>query len=286
MNVLILGGNGYIGSKVTRKLINEGHNVVCTKRKKSSLVRLDNIINEIKWIPASIDAVESAVQYMEFDYVINFICNYGRKNVLYDDVIEANIEFPLKVLNTVVEKGTNKYLTIGTGLPDRLNMYSFSKRMFSEFGRFYAEKHNIVFNSLQLEMFYGADEPKNRFLTSIVDNMIKGNMVEITLGTQKRDIIAVEDVVKAIMMVIHSKIEGFNEIPVGTGEAPSISEIVDYVWEQTGKKSKVIKGAIPMRIDEPDCVADNSILKSIGEWEPTKWRNGLRDMIESMRRNI
>ena len=83
-------------------------------------------------------------------------------------------------------------------------MYSFSKKMFSEFGRFYAEKHGIIFNSLLLEMFYGADEPKNRFLPSIISKMINGEPVETTLGTQHRDIISSDDIVNAILLVLYS----------------------------------------------------------------------------------
>ena len=282
MNVLILGGSGYIGSKITRELLDDGHTVVCTKRITSNLSRLRDITDVIRWIPASIDGVEAAMQYMSFDCVLNMVCNYGRTNVLYDGVIDANIEFPLKVLNTVVEHGTKKYLTIGTGLPDELNMYSFSKKMFSEFGRFYVDKHGITFNSLLLEMFYGADEPRNRFLPSIISKMITGDVVETTIGTQRRDIIAAEDILKAIKMVIYSDIEGYNEIPVGTGVAPTISEIVDYIWEKTGCRSDVCKGAIPMRNNEPDCVADTTILRSLGEWNPIPWKKGILNMIRKM----
>ena len=282
MDFLILGGSGYIGSKITRELVKDGHTVVCTKRATSNTSRLDDLADKIKWIPASIDGVESAMQYMQFDYVLNMVCNYGRTNVLYDGVIDANIEFPLKVLNTIVEHGTKKYLTIGTGLPDELNMYSFSKKMFGEFGKFYVDNHGITFNSLLLEMFYGADEPRNRFLPSVIHKMINGEIVETTVGTQKRDIIAAEDILKAINMVIYSDINGYNEIPVGTGVAPTISEIVDYIWEETGKKSEVRKGAVPMRNNEPDCVADTTLLGSLGEWNPTPWKIGIKNMIKQM----
>lgn len=282
MNILILGGNGYIGSKVTRGLVSAGHSVVCTKRASSDLSRLEDIKDRIRWIPASVDGVEAAVQYMSFDHVLNLACNYGRSNGLYGDVIDANIEFPLKVLDAVVESGTKNYLTIGTGLPDGLNMYSFSKKMFCEFGRFYVSKHHVNFSSLLLEMFYGADEPRNRFLPSIVSKMISGLPVESTIGTQHRDIISSEDIVKAIMMVMESGLVGYHEIPVGTGDAPTISEILDFIWEETGKRSEVRKGAIPMREDEPDCVADTAVLKSIGEWNPRPWREGLSDMIRTM----
>lgn len=281
MNILVLGGNGYIGSKVSSYLVENGHSVVCTKRVTSDLSKLKHY-ETIKWIPASIDGVESALQYMSFDYVINVACNYGRSNVLYDDVIEANIEFPLKVLNIVVEHGTKKFLTIGTGLPGEFNMYSFSKKMFSEFGRFYVEKHGITFNCLLLEMFYGADEPINRFLPSTILKMIRGEDVYTTVGTQHRDIISSEDILKSIILVMESDIEGYNEIPVGTGVAPTISEVVDFIWNETGRKSKVFKGAVAMRKNEPDCIADTSILNTIGKWEPVDWKIGIRNMIKQM----
>lgn len=284
MKALILGGNGYIGSKVTREFVNAGHSIVCTRRVCSNLTRLQDMQDKIRWIPASIDGVESAMQYTKFDFVLNMACNYGRSNVLYEDVIEANIEFPLKVLNIAVEHGTKNYLTIGTGLPDGLNMYSFSKKMFSEFGRFYVEKHGINFNSLLLEMFYGADEPQNRFLPSIILKMIAGEPVETTLGTQRRDIISSDDIVKAIMMVVGSDLKGFHEISVGTGKAPTISEIVDHIWNETGQKSEVHKGAIRMRTNEPNCVADITLLRTLGEWNPTPWRKGLKDMIKKMKK--
>lgn len=283
MNILILGGNGYIGSKVTRALYDAEHSVVCTKRPTSNLSRLDDIKDKIKWIPASIDGIESALQYMHFEYVLNLSCNYGQHTVRYDDVISANIEFPLKTLNMVVEHGTKKYLTIGTGLPDHMNMYSFSKKMFSEFGRFYVEKHDITFHSLLFEIFYGADEPGNRFLPSIISKMIKGEPIETTLGTQHRDIISADDIVKAVLLVMYSDLKGFHEIPVGTGIAPTISEIIDFIWDGTGRKSEVHKGFIPMRVNEPDCIADTSILQSLGEWNPKPWKEGLTDMINALR---
>lgn len=282
MNVLILGGNGYIGSKVTSEIVKAGHQVVCTKRASSNLSRLSDIEDAIKWIPATIESVVSAMQYTAFDYVLNMACNYGRSKLLYDSVIESNIEFPLKVLNAAVESGTKHFITIGTGLPDNFNMYSFSKKMLGEFGQFYVEKHDIDFNSLLLEMFYGADEPQSRFIPSIIVRMIKGDEVDTTIGTQHRDLISSNDIVKAIMMVFNSTPKGYNEISVGTGVAPTISEIVDYILEQTGKKSKVNKGAVPTRKNEPDCVANTTFIKTLGSWEPVDWKNGISQMIKEI----
>ena len=282
VNVLVLGGNGYLGSKITRELVFKGHNVVCTKRTNSKLFRLADTNDRITWIPATVESVEAIGRYVVFDFVLNMACNYGRSDKIYDNVIEANIEFPLRVLNKVVENNTKNYLTIGTGLPDELNMYSFSKKMLNEFGKFYSVKHNVNFICLTLEMLYGADEPENRFLPSIVRKMLIGENVDTTIGTQHRDLISVNDIINAIMIVINSKLSGYWDIPVGTGVAPSIAEVVDYIWEETGRRSVVNKGTIPMRNNEPDCIADTTILSTLCEWNPTPWKKGIKRMIEDI----
>lgn len=77
MNLLILGGNGYIGSKVTKNLVNKNHSIVCTKRSNYNLSRLEDIKEKVKWIPASIDSVEAVMQYEKFDVELSIY--YCRK---------------------------------------------------------------------------------------------------------------------------------------------------------------------------------------------------------------
>ena len=60
------------------------------------------------------------------------------------------------------------------------------------------------------------------------------------------------------------------------------SEIVDYIWLETGRKSIVNKGIIPMRLGEPDSVADISKIQKLGEWKPINWMKGIRKMISIM----
>ena len=284
MRYLVLGGTGFLGSKIVHKLISSGNEVACTKREGSHMERLLDCMDKIDVVSTSLCDIEMYFQTKKTDCVINVACNYGRQSMLYGDVLEANIEFPLKVLNKMTEYGVQRFLTIGTGLPDELNMYSFSKKMFSEFGRFYHEKHGIDFYNLKLEMFYGPDEPRDRFIPSVITSLLQGKDVDTSIGTQKRDIIYVEDIIKAVFMVLDSDLKGYYEIPVGTGDAPTISELLDYIKEKSGSSAVIHKGAYPMRADEPDCVADTQFLKSIGEWNPTPWKEGIANMIEHMRK--
>lgn len=283
MRFLILGGNGYLGSKLTRALLDRGHDVVCTKRPKADLSRLAGCEEHITMISASVDAVETEFAYEKFDWILNMVCNYGRGTVLYDNVIESNIVFPLSVLNLSVKYGITNFLTIGTGLPDELNMYSFSKRQFSDFGKFYAEKHGINFINMKLEMFYGSDEPKDRFIPSCIIKMLQNEDINLTMGTQKRDIVSIDDVVGAVLCAIAAGVKGFREIPVGTGEAPTIRDILTYIKKETVSVSNLNFGAIPMRRGEPDCVADTTELFDIGYKCRYDWKQGIKKMIREVK---
>lgn len=281
----MLGGTGYLGGKVVSRLLNEGHSVICARREKSDLTRIYSMINNINLKMVSSDRIVQDINGLPVDYVINMVCDYGKDNPFSERIINANLDFPLHIMSKLIHNGIKKYMTIGTGLPDDFNLYSFSKKMLSNFGEFYVEKEGIDFCDLKLEMFYGADEPNNRFITSIIRNMLNGDAVNMTVGTQKRDIIYVEDVVEAIMLVLKSDLHGYNEIPVGTGIAPSISEIVDYIWMETGRKSIVNKGSVPIRYREPNSVADISKLRRLGNWKPINWMKGLRKVISIMEEN-
>lgn len=283
MKVLILGGTGYLGSRLARDFVNAGHTVTCTKRASSKMIHSEDICGHIRWTSANTHGIEAVMDDMDFDYVINTVCNYGKGGQANNDVTEANLCFPLMVLNSAVRHRIKNFLTIGTGLPDELDIYSFSKKQFSEFGRFYAERSSINFQDIQLEMFYGADEPRNRFLSSVISKMLCGEPVDTTLGTQRRDIICADDVLFAIMTIVGSDLHGYCKIPVGTGKAPTVSEIIDHIWNMTGRKSELYKGAVPMRKNEPDCAADTKIMRSLCDWQPKHWRDGLNDMIDTMR---
>ena len=237
MRFLILGGNGYLGSKIINELSKDKHRIEATKRDRSDISRVKT--NNIFWIPAKAEAIKTAMLYESFDWILNMVCNYGRSNVLYDDCIAANFQFPLEILNLAAEFRIPNYLTIGTGLPDAFNMYTMSKSMFSKFGEFYARMHNINFFCVKLEMFYGADEPADRFIPGLIMKCRENKEIKVTLGTQHRDIIAVQDVIRAIVFIIDAKLKGYNEIPLGTGEAPKIREIVEYIHYIINSESKI-----------------------------------------------
>lgn len=277
-NVLVLGGTGYLGEKVV-KVIRKTEKVYCTVRRCMKAP-----VEGVEYIKSDIRAIEEVLKKNKIDLVLNMACSYDRGLLSYQDVIESNISFPLSVLNTAVKFGVKDFITIGTGLPDDFNIYSVSKKCFSDFGQFYSKKHSINFVNLKLEMFYGADEPKDRFIACVADKLLKNEEIDLTEGTQKRDIIHVEDACRAIIKMIGESVNGYLEMPIGTGYAPTIREIVSYMAKLANSKSVLNWGKVPMRKGgEPDCIADLSILSQYGIVIESDWKKGLKKMFDELK---
>lgn len=282
MRILILGANGYLGSKMVCKLAEQKHEVVCAVRNGADLSRLDSVAHKVQFIEATVEAALEARKKKHFDWLLNMACNYGRGGIPDRLVIESNTMFPMGIMDALIETGTKNVLSIGTGLPEQLNTYSFSKSLFARFGSYKAEKNGIHFINMKLEMFYGSDEPQTRFLPSCICRMLKNEPLELTAGTQRRDIVTIEDVVEAILFVIRLNSNGYQEFSVGTGEGPSVREVLTYAHEVIGSASKLDFGAIPMRQGESDCIANPLELTQLGFTYKYDWKSGISKMIHEM----
>ena len=275
MNVLLLGATGYLGGNIAAKLVDEGHHVICVVRSTSDFSRLDMMGNNIELISSSVDQIELTLKRGKVDWVINAVCTYKPNETLYGDMLNSNVMFPLSVLNLAVKYHVSNFLTIGTGLPDDFNVYSFTKHSLSEFGHFISLKEKINFIDLQLEMFYsGMFEPSNRFLKDCFLRLSRGEKVQLTEGNQRRDIIRVEDVVAIISLLVDKNIfAGYNLLPLGSGEQHSIRDILTFMKDYMKSPSELDFGAIKSRENEPDTCADIKWLNKInytleyGYWE-------------------
>lgn len=281
MTVLVLGGRGYLGRKICERLTKTGNNVVCTSRQCTDETTAPQIMenNGVQLIPTSPETIEEAMAAIRFDCILNLSCNYGKGDIADADVIDANLNFPLAVLNMAGHYRINYYYSVGTGLNKNLNLYSLTKHTLNEFGKYYADKYSMCYVDMELQMFYGYDEPKDRFIPFVIRKMLRGQDVDITSGTQRRDIVYVEDAVDAITYLLNTKMNGYNHVSIGTGQGPTICEIVNYIHKETGGRSKINIGAIKQRAGESDCIGNPSFLAEKYNWVPVSWKEGLRKMI-------
>lgn len=281
IKVLIVGGTGYLGRKVLKQLCKKGYEVMCTYLTGEDYEPL--IDDRVKFIQCDINRIKEEFEISHYNWIINMAALYEKRNTKVLDIINVNSVLGLRLLALACDYHIENFLTIDTSLPENVNLYSYTKKKVADFGKIVSDRYDVNVMNCQPEMFYGYDEPEGRFISNCINKMKSGETLNLTEGTQIRDIIHVSDVVEIIMKIIDKEPQGYNDIPIGTGEGASIKEIVEYIHECTASKSELRFGAVLSRKNEPDCIADTDKLFSIiGRYDfKYNWRSGILDSIKN-----
>jgi nucleoside-diphosphate-sugar epimerase len=108
--------------------------------------------------------------------------------------------------------------------------------------------------------------------------------IRLTLGEQRKDFLYVQDVVRAIQLLLAGPDRfgaAFVSLDCGSGQAVSIREFVETVHRLTRSRAVLRFGALPYRENEiMFSQADTSMLQSLG-WKPTvSLEEGIRSIIK------
>ncbi|MRX48652.1 NAD-dependent epimerase/dehydratase family protein [Pedobacter puniceum] len=271
-NILITGASGYLGKNLVKFLLSANYKLILLVRENSNLTYLDSLPNTNKCKVYKIGSADFETIFKEnqIDIIIHTAANYGRKGESLSSVIEANLYFPIKLLDAALNHKVKYFINTDTSLPKELNTYSRSKKQFLEWLETLSLEINII--NIQLEYFYGPNDDKTKFITFLLDELkSKKNKIDFTDATSLRDFIYIDDVVSAYAAIINKiqEFKGFVNIPVGSGKAIMLKDIIKEVQSITNNLDKQLNfGAIPMRPNEimKSC-ADITLLMKLG-WQP------------------
>jgi nucleoside-diphosphate-sugar epimerase len=99
---------------------------------------------------------------------------------------------------------------------------------------------------------FGPGEPAERFVPSIITNLMHNQPAACTDGHQRRDYIYVKDVAAALVTLLQSNL--FGPINIGTGQAPAIRQIATTIGRLMDKPQLIQLGARQVSQPEPPLV--------------------------------
>jgi nucleoside-diphosphate-sugar epimerase len=113
----------------------------------------------------------------------------------------------------------------------------------------------------------------------VIRRLLHGQQVPLTPGEQVRDFLHIEDVARAVVAVVESKLSG--AVNIGSGQPVTVRQIAEAIGALLGRPELIALGAQSYAPDDPMFIlADNSKLKTTG-WQPQlSLETGLRQTIE------
>jgi len=259
--VLITGATGFLGSHLVKALLNDNYKVVILKRSFSKTKRIDCVLSQC--YVYNIDQCELSKPFEDLgkiDAVIHTATCYGRNNETTAGIVEANVVFPLRLLEmssvykTDIFFNTDTFFNKDDASYSYLNTYTTSKEHFLDWGKQFAQKQSIKFVNLKLEHIFGAGDDESKFVTYIIKSCLNNvEDLQLTAGEQKRDFIHIDDVISIYQLLIkkiRDQANFYQEYPIGSGKAITIRELVEMIHELTQSKTILKFGALPYREGE------------------------------------
>ena len=285
MRFVVTGGAGFIGSHLTKLLVNSGYSVdVVDNMHRGNLANLREVINKIKLHQIDIldfAAIKELVKGTDGIFhqaaLTSVIEPYAQKQ-RYFDVNVRGTENIFKIANEYGIKVVYASSSSVYGNPhttpiseeferNPINPYGITKLEDELLAKKYSEIGTKIIG-LRYFNVYGSGQNLDYagVITKFYDNIMNNKSpVIFGDGMQVRDFVSVEDVAKANLLSMQSQFD-FGFINIGTGIGTSIKELAKIMISLSGKQLELIHGNLPEG-DVKSSQADTAFARQTISWQ-------------------
>jgi nucleoside-diphosphate-sugar epimerase len=272
--VVLAGASGFVGSHVTKHLLELGYEVAALVRiqsawlgpsiKKSPKLTLYRLSRDC-CIP--LEALDGAVA------VINAVTAYGRDGDV-NAVEVANVRWPAQLLHAADAVGCPRFIQFDSFfakpglLHDYLPIYTDSKRRGQQSLIEAGRDLQIELINARLEHVYGAGDDGSKFVPWLLRSLLMHKSpLKMTSGFQQRDFIHVDDVAAAVSVLVEAS-PRTADYQIGNALPVSVRQLCIMAHRVCQSRSEFDFGALPAIKGEINIsVANIGPLRALG-WQP------------------
>jgi dolichol-phosphate mannosyltransferase len=300
-HVIITGATGFIGANLTRRLLNEGHEIHLLVRPGYSPWRIQAIREDVHLHEIELQDIESlrgVVRQIRPDWVFHLAASgaYSWQTDLAH-MVQTNIVGTINLVEACLQAGFETFINTGssseygfkrTAPPETEwlepnSHYAVTKASASLFCRYTAQSRNVRLYTLRLYSVYGPYEEPKRLMPTLIRLGLKGKLPPLVNPETAHDYVYIDDVVDAYLLAATRSIQELGATyNIGSGVQTFLREVVHVARQVLGIVVEPEWGTMPQRIwDTNTWVAD--IRKSSDElgWHPQfTFQQGFRKMVQ------
>ena len=258
---LVTGATGFIGSHLTRRLVQDGWQVHIVSRAGSHLpnvLEFSEVTNHVHdgSTESMVDLVRNAKPDVVFHLASLFLSGHGPKDVA--GLIQSNVLFSTQLLEAMSETGVIGLVNTGTSWQhyenrgySPVNLYAATKQAFEAILQYYIEARSMKAITLKLFDTYGPNDPRPKLL-HLLEKVARSNEpLAMSPGEQLIDLVHVDDVISAYLIaaqrLLSSQVNKYESYAVSSGRPLPLKDLVGIYEEMVGSTLPIRWGERPYR---------------------------------------
>jgi nucleoside-diphosphate-sugar epimerase len=303
--ILVTGGNGFIGRRLIRRLLAEGHALTLLQRSREHPPGISELLQIDRLDP---DVIERAVSGRQFDWVFH-LAGYGVHPHDRDVrmMFDVNVKATIGMLNLARSWSPRAVILAATGSEYRLEgaespitevhplepfrLYPTSKAAGTLCAASIARNTQVPFAAGRIFQVYGPGERSHRLLPSLIRALRAGKRVPLSPGTQVRDFVHVDDVVDAFLSMAQALETKPDQLILNicSGIPTTVRSFAEIVARSIGHSVESLGfGDLNFRPDDaPYMIGDPARVRAFANWRPRfDLNSGIRSSIMDDEANL
>lgn len=263
--IFLIGGSGFIGKNLAKHLCDFYQIYVFDKYIDNKFFAELPKVKTVK-----LDLVDDIIskEFCTPDFIINLasVVTAERDLSLFDELISSNLKVLLNLhqrfkgdnnLKLFIQFGSSEeYGSENSPFNEKMrespnSPYALIKQLTTNTTLMLNRNNNFPAMIVRPGNLFGDLQPKEKFISYVIDCLSKDIVLNVSPCEQKRDFIYIEDFATCIKLILENWSKCIGEIVnVSSGMSISLKEIIEFIKTELNSNSEINYGALPYRENE------------------------------------